>query len=333
MSNLKKKILVTGAAGFIGMHLSERLIASGWSVVGIDELNSYYLPELKAARLERLHKHPEFTFEKLDVADYGALSKVFQQYHFSHVIHLAAQAGVRYSIQDPFAYQRSNLQGMTSILEACRQFPVEHLLYASSSSVYGGNTTVPFSESHTVERPMSFYAATKRANELMATSYSHLFNIPATALRFFTVYGPMGRPDMAYWMFTDCLLSNRPIKVFGEGKLSRDFTYCDDITQAIEKLIPLSPGSVKDEPGLIGSHRILNVGNSAPHDVNEMISTLEALTGKRAIREELPIPPGDVMQTYADPSRLHALTGFRPTTKLADGLKEFVDWYRIFFNK
>jgi UDP-glucuronate 4-epimerase len=333
MTSSKKKILITGAAGFIGMHLSERLMASGWSVVGVDELNSYYLPELKAERLARLLKNKNFTFEKLDVADYGGLTKLFEQHRFSQVIHLAAQAGVRYSLQDPFAYQRSNLNGMTSILEACRHFSVEHLLYASSSSVYGGNTIVPFSESHAVDRPMSFYAATKRANELMATSYSHLFSIPATGLRFFTVYGPLGRPDMAYWMFTESLLSGKTIRVFGEGKLSRDFTYCDDITQAIEKLIPLAPGSVNGEMGLIGKHRILNVGNSAPHDVNEMIATLEELTGKTATREDLPIPPGDVIQTYADPSRLHALTGFRPTTKLSDGLKAFVDWYRNFFNK
>jgi UDP-glucuronate 4-epimerase len=333
MNQANNKILVTGAAGFIGMHLTERLIQSGWDVIGIDELNSYYLPELKSARLERLLKYKQFKFEKLDVSNYEALSQVFRDHKFRYVIHLAAQAGVRYSLKDPFAYQRSNLNGMTSVLEACRNFPVEHLLYASSSSVYGGNTTVPFSEAHAVDRPMSFYAATKRANELMATSYSHLFGIPATALRFFTVYGPMGRPDMAYWMFTESLLGGRPIKVFGEGKLSRDFTYCDDITSAIEKLLPLPPGSVAAETGLIGSHRILNVGNSSPHDVNELILTLENLTGRKAIREDLPIPPGDVMQTYADPSRLQALTDFRPTTKLHDGLKEFVVWYRKFFNK
>ena len=318
-------ILVTGAAGFLGMHVALRLLRSGRQVVGVDELNAYYDPALKAARLARLREHEGFSFEQMDVAQAALLAQLFQRHGFAQVVHLAAQAGVRYSLKDPFSYERSNLAGMTSILEACRHQGVAHLVYASSSSVYGGNTKVPFHEDDRVDTPVSFYAATKRANELMAHTYSHLYGLPATGLRFFTVYGPWGRPDMAYWMFTKAILEDRPIEVFGNGRLSRDFTYCDDVVGAIERLLGLPP-----EAGDAGAvpHRILNVGNSHPHTVNELIGTIESLLGRAAQRIDRPMPPGDVESTFADSGRLEALTGFRPATSLRDGLASFVDWYR-----
>lgn len=318
-----KPILVTGAAGFLGMHVAQRLLDAGHVVVGIDEVNAYYDPALKEARIARLRGNPGFAFERMDVADAAAVSSLFARHRFERVIHLAAQAGVRHSLKDPFAYDRSNLTGMTSILEACRHGGVAHLVYASSSSVYGGNTKVPFNEDDRVDTPVSFYAATKRANELMAHTYSHLYGLPATGLRFFTVYGPWGRPDMAYWMFTDAILAGRPIDVFGQGRLSRDFTYCDDVVTAIERLAWLPP-----RPDAGAPHRILNVGNSAPHTVDELIATIESLTGRQAIRTPKPMPPGDVVSTFADSGRLAALTGFRPATTLRDGLAAFVGWFR-----
>lgn len=325
-------VLVTGAAGFLGMHVARRLLDAGHAVVGIDEVNAYYDPSLKEARVARLLAHPGFQFERMDVADAGAVSALFARHRFERVVHLAAQAGVRHSLKDPFAYDRSNLAGMTSMLEACRHAGVAHLVYASSSSVYGGNTKVPFNEDDRVDTPVSFYAATKRANELMAHTYAHLYGLPATGLRFFTVYGPWGRPDMAYWMFTDAILSGRPIDVFGDGLLSRDFTYCDDVVTAIERLAWMPPaaavGAVAAAP-----HRILNVGNSAPHTVNELIGTLESLIGRQAVRVSKPMPPGDVACTFADSARLAALTGFRPTTALRDGLAAFVGWFRDYHGR
>ena len=316
-------ILVTGAAGFLGMHVSLRLLQAGRRVVGVDELNAYYDPALKQARLARLAEHPGFAFERLDVSQAAPLAALFDAHGFTEVVHLAAQAGVRHSLKDPFAYERSNLAGMTAVLEACRHRRVAHLVYASSSSVYGGNTKVPFHEDDRVDTPVSFYAATKRANELMAYTYAHLYGLPCTGLRFFTVYGPWGRPDMAYWLFTQAILEDRPIEVFGRGRLSRDFTYCDDVVGAIERLIALPPGAQAGAP-----HRVLNVGNSRPHTVDELIGTIESLTGRTARRIERPMPPGDVESTFADSGRLEALTGFRPATSLSDGLARFVEWYR-----
>ena len=320
-------ILVTGAAGFLGMHVAQRLLAHGHRVAGVDNLNHYYDPALKRARLERLRVHPQFDFVELDVADYAGLAALFGVRGFERVVHLAAQAGVRHSLSDPFAYQHSNLAGMTAVLEACRHHHVAHLVYASSSSVYGGNTKVPFSEDDRVDTPVSFYAATKRANELMAHTYAHLYRLPATGLRFFTVYGPWGRPDMAYWMFTRAILEGRPIDVYGQGELSRDFTYCDDVVGAVERVLGQPPAA--NDPD--APHRILNVGNSSPHTVNELIDTIEQLVGRTAVRNICPMPAGDVERTFADASRLEALTGFRPSTSLRDGLARFVDWYRQYF--
>lgn len=327
-------ILVTGAAGFLGMHVAARLLGTGHQVVGVDEINAYYDPALKHARLARLQTFSGFVFERLDVADDAALRTLFKKHSFKAVVHLAAQAGVRHSLRDPFAYQRSNLAGMTSVLEACRHHRIEHLLYASSSSVYGGNTKVPFHEDDRVDTPVSFYAATKRANELMAHTYSHLYSLPATGLRFFTVYGPWGRPDMAYWTFTQAVLEGRPIEVYGQGAPSRDFTYCDDVVGAIERLIGLPPDTGAAAQGAGGGnkaaapHRILNVGNSNPHTVNELIGCIESITGRSAQRIDQPLPPGDVESTFADSGRLEALTGFRPSTSLRDGLAQFVEWFR-----
>lgn len=329
--NASKPILVTGVAGFLGMHLAKLLLEKGHQVVGVDELNSYYLPELKHARLAVLLSNDHFQFRQFDISDAPKLKSLFDEFQFDYVIHLAAQAGVRFSIQDPFAYQRSNLAGMTSVLEAARHGNVKHLLYASSSSVYGGNTKVPFKESDPVELPQSFYAATKRANELMALSYSHLFKLPCTALRFFTVYGPWGRPDMAYWKFTESMLRGEEIQVFGDGLLSRDFTYFSDIVEAIERLIPMAPAP--ENARVLGlPHRILNIGNNQPQTVNTLIEHLEKITGKVAIRKPMAIPLGDVLTTYADCTELEQLTGFKPRVALNEGLSEFVFWYRKFFN-
>lgn len=326
-----RPILVTGAAGFLGMHVSRLLLDNGYEVIGIDEMNSYYLPHLKQARLSVLGKHLGFKFRQLDVSDALQVKALFDEQRFDYVIHLAAQAGVRFSIDDPFAYQRSNLAGMTSILEAARHAKIKHLLYASSSSVYGGNTKVPFKESDPVELPQSFYAATKRANELMALSYSHLFGLHCTALRFFTVYGPWGRPDMAYWKFTEAMLRGEEIKVFGGGLLSRDFTCYSDIVESICRLIALAPSP---EASLVKGlpHRILNIGNNQPQTVNTLIELLERIIGRPASRKAMAIPPGDVLTTYADCTELERLTGFKPRVSLHDGLREFVQWYRQFFS-
>jgi UDP-glucuronate 4-epimerase len=324
------RVLVTGGAGFIGMHVCSALLDLGYEVDAIDDLNSYYEVQLKIDRLETQKARTNFSFHKLDVANHDELKSLFEKRQFEVVIHLAAQAGVRYSIEHPFAYAHANLMGMTSILEACRRFKVGHLLYASSSSVYGGNVRVPFKETDVVDTPVSFYAATKKANEVMAHSYAKLYDVPMTGLRFFTVYGPWGRPDMAYWSFTKALLEGTPIKVFGDGVLSRDFTCYKDVVKSIMKLVVLPPAPNGAHCLADAPHRILNVGNSSPNTVNEMIAILEELTKCKAKQVLLPMPPGDVAKTYADPSALQGLTNFRPATSLNDGLREFVDWYRAY---
>jgi UDP-glucuronate 4-epimerase len=324
------EILVTGAAGFLGMHVSAELCKAGYSVLGIDNLNSYYDPRLKEARLAELTAaHKNFIFSRIDLTDEAALARLFKEKKFSRVVHLGAQAGVRYSITNPMAYQDSNLKGTTVILDLCARHQVGHLIYASSSSVYGANTKVPFQESDPVERPVSFYAATKRANELMAHTFSHIHQLPATGLRFFTVYGPWGRPDMAYWSFTDALITGKKINVFGDGIVSRDFTYVDDVVSAIVRLVELPPAKqAENQP----AHRILNVGNSTPVTVNAMLQILESLTGKKANRVDMPLPLGDVAITFADSSALAALTGYRPNTELGQGLDKFVSWYKKYFD-
>jgi UDP-glucuronate 4-epimerase len=313
-------ILVTGAAGFIGMHTVQKLQQAGYSVIGIDNLNDYYAVSLKIARLKQI-QNQGVEFEKIDINDYAALSALFAREKFTHVIHLAAQAGVRYSLENPRAYAENNLLGATNMLELCRQHEVAHLLLASSSSVYGQNTKVPFHEHDPVEQPVSFYAATKRANELMGYSYSHLYQLPITALRFFTVYGPWGRPDMAPWLFTESIFQGRKIRVFNHGKLARDFTYVEDIVEAVVKLLPLPPS-------LPIPNRIVNVGNHQPVPLMTFIDTLEHLIGKCAIKEMVDMQAGDVPITYADTTLLQQLTGFAPHTSLAEGLKRFVNWYR-----
>ena len=315
-------VLVTGAAGFIGYHVAEALLARGEDVIGLDELNAYYDPRLKQARLDRLAGRPGFRFVKGDIADEEALADAAGQGTIDRIVHLAAQAGVRYSIENPRAYVRSNLVGHVNVLELARGLGagLKHLVYASSSSVYGGNDKAPFAETDAVEKPVSLYAATKRADELMSHTYSHLYGMPQTGLRFFTVYGPWGRPDMAYWLFTAALLEGRPIDVFAGGVLTRDFTYIDDIVAGILKVLDGPPGE--------GTHRLYNIGNSNPVSVNDFIATLERLTGKAAIRNELPMQPGDVRATHADTSALERDYGFRPSTPLDEGLARFVAWYR-----
>lgn len=314
------KILVTGAAGFIGMYMLQALQAAGHEIVGIDNLNDYYAVSLKMARLENIQAQG-IRFVRLDINDMTAFSTLFHQEKFTHVIHLAAQAGVRYSLKNPRTYAENNLMGTTNVLELCREHAIQHLLLASSSSVYGQNTKVPFHEDDAVDQPVSFYAATKRANELMAYSYSHLYQLPITALRFFTVYGPWGRPDMAPWMFTEAILQEKTIQVFNHGKLSRDFTYVEDIIEAVIKLLPQPPtASVPN--------RIVNIGHHQPVSLMTFIETLEHIMGKSAIKEMVAMQAGDVPITYADTTRLQQLTGFTPRINLAEGLARFVHWYR-----
>ncbi|QNM96906.1 NAD-dependent epimerase [Chitinimonas koreensis] len=324
-------ILLTGAAGFIGMHTARALVAAGHRVVGIDNLNDYYPVSLKEARLAQIEPLAGFRFERLDIADGAALMALFAAEGFDAVIHLAAQAGVRYSLQNPGAYVQANLVGFANLLEACRRHPVQHLVYASSSSVYGQNDKVPFAERDNTDHPVSLYAATKKANEAMAHSYAHLYGMPCTGLRFFTVYGPWGRPDMAPWLFTSAILEGRPIKVFNHGQLRRDFTYVDDIVDGIVKLLPLPPapdgdGSRPDRSW--APWRLLNIGNHQPVPLMQFIETIEAAVGREAIKEPVGMQAGDVPATYADTSELAALTGFAPSTPLAEGIGRFVAWYR-----
>ena len=331
-------VLVTGAAGFIGMHVAERLLSRGDKVVGIDSLNSYYDPALKFARLDELDHQKDFRFEKLDIADGPALDALFARENFDRVVHLAAQAGVRYSIENPLAYGESNLSGFLNILEACRRHPVSHLVYASSSSVYGGNAKMPFSEADSVDHPVSLYAATKKANELMAHTYSHLYGIPTTGLRFFTVYGPWGRPDMAYFSFTRDILEGRPIAVFNDGRMMRDFTYIDDIVDGVVATLdkPATPDAAFDalapHPGRSRApYRVFNIGNQDPVQLGEFIETIERALGVPAVKTYKPMQPGDVVATHADVSALREWTGVSPRTSLADGIGRFVDWYRGYF--
>jgi UDP-glucuronate 4-epimerase len=329
-------VLITGAAGFIGFYLSKRLLEEGHSVVGIDNLNDYYDPALKDARLAQLTPHQNFTFIKANLADKQAVDTTFQTHKPKIVVNLAAQAGVRYSLQNPMAYVESNLQGFANILEGCRHNAVEHLIYASSSSVYGANTKMPFSEDDGVDHPVSLYAATKKSNELMAHTYSHLYGLPTTGLRFFTVYGPWGRPDMAYFSFTQRILKGETIKVFNNGDMKRDFTYIDDIVEGIVRLMPLPPEPNENDdlssPATgKAPYRVCNIGNNNPEDLMYFITTLEELLGAESHKEFLPMQDGDVKATYADISKLNALTGFKPTTPLKEGLAQFVAWYKEFY--
>ncbi|MBS0511512.1 MAG: NAD-dependent epimerase [Proteobacteria bacterium] len=332
------KILVTGAAGFIGMHTSERLLARGDEVVGLDNLNDYYDPTLKEARLARLTPNKGFRFVKMDVADRPGMERLFAEEKFDRVIHLAAQAGVRYSLQNPHAYVDSNLVGFINILEGCRHNKVQHLTYASSSSVYGGNTKMPFSEHDSVDHPVSLYAATKKANELMAHTYSHLYGLPTTGLRFFTVYGPWGRPDMALFLFTKAILEGRAIDVFNHGKMKRDFTFIDDIVEGVirtmDRVAEADAGFNPDQPDPGRSNapfRVFNIGNHNPVELMEFIAAIEKSLGKTAEKNFLPLQDGDVPATYADTSELNAWTGFAPATSVEEGVGRFVKWYREYY--
>ena len=334
------EILITGAAGFIGFHLSNRLLESGHHVFGIDNLNPYYDIKLKKSRLSLLQNHDCFYFEQLDIADRKSMERVFRNHSFDRVINLAAQAGVRYSLQNPHAYIDSNISGFTNILEGCRHSQVPHLIFASSSSVYGLNTSMPFSVHHNVDHPVSLYAATKKANELMAHTYSYLFGLPVTGLRFFTVYGPWGRPDMALFLFTRAILADEPIYVFNHGNLERDFTYIDDIIEGVVGIMDRIPSgnfqwnSDKPDPGSSpAAYRLYNIGNNNPVSLMEFIETIENILGKKAKKEFLPMQPGDVPSTFADIRDLIADIGFRPNTPIQKGIQKFVHWYLEYYKK
>lgn len=331
-------VLITGVCGFIGFHLSRSLLQDGYEVVGIDNLNDYYDPQLKKARLAILSQSRNFQFEKIDIKDKSGVDGVFEEHRPTHVINLAAQAGVRYSLENPYAYIDSNVVGFLNVLEACRNYPVKHLLYASSSSVYGGNKTSPFSVNHNVDHPISLYAATKKSNELMAHTYSHLYGIPTTGMRFFTVYGPWGRPDMAYFAFTKSIIEGRPIKVFNHGMMERDFTYIDDIVSALVLLMDKPPEKKpdwdegKDGPSSsFAPYRIYNIGNNQPVQLVRFIRVLEEKIGRKAQVLFLDMQPGDVPRTWADISELERDIGYRPRTSIEEGLGKFVDWYKAFY--
>lgn len=332
------KILITGVAGFIGFHVAERLLAQGHVVVGLDNLNDYYDVNLKGARLARIESRPNFRFIRLDLADRTAMAELFACERFERVIHLGAQAGVRYSIDNPHAYADANLVGHLNVLEGCRQNGVGHLLYASSSSVYGLNRKTPFATTDSVDHPVSLYAATKKANELMSHSYAHLYDLPTTGLRFFTVYGPWGRPDMALFKFTKAILEGKAIDVYNHGNMRRDFTYIDDIAEAVVRLMAVTPTrnpawTVETGTPAESSapYRVYNIGNSQPVPLTKFIHELELALGVPAKMNLLPMQPGDVLETSADTSALAAVIGFRPHTRLADGLGHFVRWYRDYY--
>lgn len=332
------RILVTGAAGFIGFHLSQRLLARGDEVIGLDNLNAYYDVKLKEDRLRQLCGGPAFRFHRLDLADPVGMEELFRTERPTRVAHLAAQAGVRYSLKDPHTYVNSNLVGFLHILEGCRHHDVEHLVYASSSSVYGANTRMPFSVHDNVDHPVSLYAATKKANELMAHSYSSLYRLPTTGLRFFTVYGPWGRPDMALFLFTRAILAGEPIDVFNDGKMRRDFTYIDDIVEGVVRTLdrPATPNPAwsSDRPDPASSrapYRVYNIGNHQPVELLHLIGVLEGALGKKAIQNRLPMQPGDVPATYADVADLERDVGFRPATSIEMGVTQFVRWYRDYY--
>ncbi len=324
-----KVYLITGGAGFIGFHLSKSLLAKGARVIGFDNLNDYYDVQLKKDRLAVLKEYGDYTFIKGDLSDRSDVFRLFQEYAPQVVVNLGAQAGVRYSIDNPTAYMQSNMMGFFHILEGCRYFPVEHLVYASSSSVYGGNEKVPFSTEDKVDGPVSLYAATKKSNELMAHAYSKLYHIPATGLRFFTVYGPYGRPDMAYYKFTQKILAGEPIQVYNHGDMYRDFTYIDDIVKGVENILCNPP--VQNAQGV--SYKLYNIGNNKPEKLMDYIETLEKCLGKTAKKEYLPMQPGDVYQTYADVTDLMRDYDFRPDTTIEEGLTKFVEWYLAYYKK
>jgi UDP-glucuronate 4-epimerase len=332
------KILITGVAGFIGLHVAQRLLGQGHHVVGIDNLNDYYAVALKEARLKQLVDLPGFRFERMDLVDGHALTTLFAREGFTHIVHLAAQAGVRYSLQNPHAYINSNVTGFLNILEGARHASVEHLVYASSSSVYGTNTHIPWNEKDAVDHPASLYAATKKSNELMAHAYSHLFNIPSTGLRFFTVYGPWGRPDMAYFKFTRAILAGEPIAVFNQGYMQRDFTYVDDIVEGVVRVLikpatahPQFNRAAPDAASSDAPWRLYNIGNQQPVALNVLIETLERHLGRRAIQELMPMQAGDVEATFADGARLTEAVGALPHTSLETGIEQFVSWYRSYY--
>ena len=333
------KILITGTAGFIGFHVCRRLLDDGYDVIGLDNLNSYYDVRLKEARLERLKSFDKFCFVRLDLADRDGMESLFADHTFDRVVHLAAQAGVRYSLENPHAYVESNLVGFVNVLEGCRRGKVGHLVFASSSSVYGANTLMPFSVHHNVDHPVSLYAATKKANELMAHSYAALYKIPCTGLRFFTVYGPWGRPDMAYFLFTDAILRVEPIDVYNRGKMKRDFTYIDDIIEGVVRVMNLIPASDvtwssdRPDPGTsFAPYKIYNIGNNNPVELMRFIETLEDTLGMKAKKNLLPMQPGDVPATFADVDDLIRDVGFKPSTPIEEGIKRFVTWYRQWGN-
>ncbi len=330
-----QEVLITGAAGFIGYHTARKLLESGLRVTGIDNLNDYYDPQLKLRRLAECgiditgaksgktavsRRYPAYTFRRMDISDKEKIDGLFGEKHFDLVIHLAAQPGARYSVENPASYINTNVIGFFNILEACRHHPPQHLVYASSSSIYGNNEKTPYAESDITDSPASLYGATKKSNELMAYAYSHLYKIPMTGLRFFTVYGPWGRPDMVYFKFMKAILEEKPIDVYNHGKLKRDYTYIDDIVEGISNLIPMIPEG--DVP-----HQVFNIGNSEPVELLHFIETLENLLGKKAIRNMLPMQQGDVMTTFADTAKLEAHCGYKPYTSLENGLKRFADWY------
>ena len=333
-----RKVLVTGAAGFVGFHLVQRLLREGHQVTGFDNLNDYYEVSLKNDRLAMLDELDGFTFVRGALEDRTSVEKLFHTGQFDYVFNLAAQAGVRYSLQNPHAYIDSNICGFLNILEGCRQTNVKHLVYASSSSVYGANATVPFSEHHSVDHPVSLYAATKKSNELMAHTYAHLFGLPVTGLRFFTVYGPWGRPDMAYFSFTKAILEGRPIDIFNHGRMQRDFTYIDDIIEGVVRVMDHIPrpdpfwNAEQPDPATSSApYRVYNIGNHQPVELGRFIEVLEECLGKKAEKNLLPIQPGEVVMTYADVADLANDVGFRPDTSIEDGLARFVDWYRQYY--
>ena len=342
MTESKQTVLITGVAGFIGFFLATRFLKDGYFVVGIDNFNDYYDPAIKRDRIDEILKEELSSNFKLcegDLGDRAFMESVFYAHNFDYVLHMGAQAGVRYSLENPHTYVESNLTGFLHILEGCRHHKVDHLIYASSSSVYGANVVQPFSEAHNVDHPVSLYAASKKANELMAHTYSHLYKLPTTGLRFFTVYGPWGRPDMALFKFTRGILNDEPIDVYNHGDMSRDFTYVDDIVESIARLTQHVPNTndqwdreLSDPATSYAPYRIFNIGNNAPVSLLGFIEQIEIATGKRATKNLMPMQPGDVKSTYADSSALNTLTGFQPNTSLASGVQAFVDWYRSYYN-
>lgn len=335
---MKGKVLITGAAGFIGFHLSKKLCETGYQVVGIDNMNDYYDVRLKEDRLALLEPFEGFEFQKIALEDKNAMDALFATEQFDYVVNLAAQAGVRYSLKNPYAYINANVTGFLNVLEGCRHHPVKHLVYASSSSVYGANTQMPFSTHHTVDHPVSLYAATKKSNELMAHTYSHLYGIPTTGLRFFTVYGPYGRPDMALFLFTEAILKGEPIKVFNNGEMRRDFTYVDDIVEGVARLLPhvAQPnaqwsGDNPDTASSYAPYRLYNIGNNSPVKLLDFVEAIEESLGVKAEKNFMPLQDGDVVATYADVTDLMEEVGFKPATDLKVGVQNFVDWYRDYY--